>query len=259
VNYKQDNWEEILPAAEFSYNNSLQGSTGYTPFQLDNGHHPRTPLSLTNEKKNTTNVKAAQELLEHWTEMMNVAKDSLVNAQEKQSDQANKKRRYLELDEGDLVLLNTANLTPQENRKRPSKKLTSKFMGPFKIIKKISTTAYRLELPETLRIHPVFHISLLKPYYPNEDNEATETIQNITNETPEEQEVEAILDKRTYYRRLQYLVKWKGHPLHDATWEPLKNLENYKDLVKEFEKGGETVLNGGECKGIIEPRGTMHV
>ncbi|CAG8806457.1 7572_t:CDS:1, partial [Racocetra persica] len=101
-------------------------------------------------------------------------------------------------------------------------------------------------LPETLRIYPVFHISLLKPYYSNEDKETTELIQNITNETLEEQEVEAILDKRTYYHYLQYLVKWKGHPLYDATWESLTNLKNYKDLVKEFKKTSETILNGGE-------------
>ncbi|CAG8851048.1 28331_t:CDS:1, partial [Racocetra persica] len=43
----------------------------------------------------------------------------------------------------------------------------------------------------------------------------------------------------------------KDHPLYDATWEPLTNLKNYKDLVKEFEKTGETVLNEEECKGII--------
>ncbi|CAG8838258.1 34571_t:CDS:1, partial [Racocetra persica] len=68
----------------------------------------------------------------------------------------------------------------------------------------------------------------------------------IATKDPEEHEVKAILDKRTYYCCLQYLVKWKGHLLYDATWEPLTNLENYKDLIKEFEKTGETVLNRGE-------------
>ncbi|CAG8836435.1 14092_t:CDS:1, partial [Racocetra persica] len=174
----------------------------------------------------------------HWTEIMNVAKDALINTQEKQTEQANKRRHYLELKEGDLVMLNTANLTPQESRKRPSKKLISKFMGPFKIIQKISTTAYRLELPKTLRIYLVFHISLLKPYHSNEfkNKEITEPIQNIANKTPQEYEVKAILDKRTYYCRLQYLMKWKGYLLYDVTWESLNKLDNYRDLVKEFEK-----------------------
>ncbi|CAG8795620.1 4262_t:CDS:2, partial [Racocetra persica] len=179
----------------------------------------------------------AQELFEHWTEIINIAKDSLVNAQEKQSDQANKKRRYLELNEGDLVLLNSTNIIPQKSAKRASKKLIAKLIGPFKIVQKISAVTYRLKLPETLCIHPVFHISLLKPYYPSKfRDEVRKEPPEIATEDPEEHEVKAILDKRTYYR----------HPLYDATWEPLTNLENYKDLVKEFEKTGETVLNGGE-------------
>ncbi|CAG8638836.1 10801_t:CDS:1 [Scutellospora calospora] len=65
VNYKQDNWVDILLATEFSYNNLLQESTGYTPFQLDNGYHSRTSLSLINKKINPMNIKATQELLEH--------------------------------------------------------------------------------------------------------------------------------------------------------------------------------------------------
>ncbi|CAG8754581.1 6705_t:CDS:1, partial [Racocetra persica] len=145
-------------------------------------------------------------------------KDSLVNAQEKQSDQANKKRRYLELNKGDLVLLNLTNIIPQKSTKRASKKLIAKFIGPFKIGQKILAVIYRLKLPETLRIHLVFHVSLLKPYYPSEfRDEVRKKPPEIATEGPEEHEVKAILDKRTYYRRLQYLVKWKGHPLYDAT------------------------------------------
>ncbi|CAG8674505.1 106_t:CDS:1, partial [Racocetra persica] len=187
----------------------------------------------------------AQELFEYWTEIINIAKDLLVNAQEKQSDQTNKKRRYLELNEGDLVLLNLTNIILQKSAKRASKKLIAKLIGPFKIVQKISAVTYRLKLPETLRIHPVFHISLLKPYYPSEfRDEVRKEPPEIATKDLKEHEVEAILDKRTYYCHLQYLVKWKDHPLYDATWELLTNLENYKDLVKEFEKTSETVLNG---------------
>ncbi|CAG8795814.1 18791_t:CDS:2, partial [Racocetra persica] len=139
-------------------------------------------------------------------------KDSLVNTQEKQGDQANKKRRYLELNEGDLLLLNLTNIISQKSTKRASKKLIAKLIGTFKIFK----DEVRKEPPE------------------------------IATEDPEEHKVEAILDKRIYYCHLQYLVKWKGHSLYDATWELLTNLENYKDLVKEFKKTGETVLNRGE-------------
>ncbi|CAG8849700.1 31798_t:CDS:1, partial [Racocetra persica] len=65
-------------------------------------------------------------------------KDLLVNAQEKQSDQANKKQRYLELNERDLVLLNLTNIILQKSAKKASKKLIAKLIGPFKIVQKIS-------------------------------------------------------------------------------------------------------------------------
>ncbi|CAG8784238.1 14282_t:CDS:2, partial [Racocetra persica] len=105
--------------------------------------------------------------------------------------------------------------------KRASKKLIAKLIGPFKIVQKISAVTYRLKLLETLRIHPVFYVFLLKPYYPSEfRDEVRKEPPEIATEDPEEHEVKAILDKRTYYHRLQ--------------------------LGKEFEKTGETVLNGGE-------------
>src|ERR1041384_1175447 len=98
---------------------------------------------------------------------------------------------------------------------------------------------YKLDLPNTLKIHPVFHISLLKPYY-----ESPETFNRtipptaeiiIENDIPhEEYEVEKILDVKTYHKRKHYLILWKGYPLHDATWEPIKNLTHCQDLLKEF-------------------------
>ena len=54
-------------------------------------------------------------------------------------------------------------------------------------------------------------------------------------DTEPEYEVEAILDKRTFHRQVQYLVKWVRYPAHDASWEPIKNLSNSMDLVTDFE------------------------
>ncbi|CAG8812119.1 6242_t:CDS:1, partial [Racocetra persica] len=111
------------------------------------------------------------------------------------------------LNEENLVLLNLTNIIPQKSAKRVSKKLITKLIGPFKIVQKISAVTYRLKLLETLCIHPVFYISLLKPYYPSEfRDEVRKEHPKIATEDPEKHEVEAILDKRTYYRRLQYLV-----------------------------------------------------
>jgi hypothetical protein len=170
--------------------------------------------------------------------MMKIAKDSLMEAQDRQTKYANQHRRHQEFKEGDQVLLSMCNINNPVDRQRPTKKLTNRFAGPYTITKAISATAYKLDLPATMKIHPVFHISLLKPYHlsPNDFERSTPPPAIITPESDhEEYEVETILDKRILRNRPQYLIKWMGYPLHDATWEPLENLENAKETIKEFE------------------------
>jgi hypothetical protein len=235
TSYKQDNWDEYLPAAEFAYNNSKQASTGYTPFELDHGQHPNTPVTLTKESE----VPAANEFLQHWTSMIEIAKDTLREAQERQVKYANKHRRYLTFKQGDQVLLSLKNTYNPIDRNRPTKKLTPRFAGLYTVTQVISSTAYKLDLPSNMKIHPVFHISLLKPYQVS-NNEFLRPIPPpaivLPNTEQEEYEVENILDKRTLRKKPQYLIKWLGYPLHDATWEPLENLGNAREKVKEYEE-----------------------
>lgn len=234
--YKQDNWDEYLPAAEFAYNNSKQPSTEHTPFELDCGQHPTTPSSLA-AKKNTQ-VPAVDDFLSHWSTMIQIAKDNLMIAQERQVKYANQHRRYEKFKVGDKVLLSTQHINSPIDKNRPTKKLAPKYIGPYKIVTAISTTAYKLDLPENLKIHPVFHISLLKHYQETSENFSRPTPPPtiIIPETEEEEyEVEAILDKKFVRKKPYYLVKWKGYPLHDATWEPVEHLKNTTEKVKAFE------------------------
>src|SRR3954466_9025753 len=90
-NYNQDQWDEYLPAVEFAYNNSKQASTGFTPFELDYGQHPNTPLTMTTN--NQTNVKTAEEFVKHWNNNIIMAKDALIAAQERQAKYANQHRQ----------------------------------------------------------------------------------------------------------------------------------------------------------------------
>lgn len=141
-----------------------------------------------------------------------------------------------ELKAGDLVWLNAKYITT----KRPSKKLDQKRLGPYPVDKVISSHAYRLKLPQSLRfIHPVFHVSLLEPCRQN-------TIQNRTHPPPlpvevdgqTEYEVSAILDARRSRGKLQYYVQWKGYDGHaeSATWEPSENVSNATALVNAFHR-----------------------
>ncbi|MBW0557028.1 hypothetical protein O181_096743 [Austropuccinia psidii MF-1] len=121
---------------------------------------------------------------------------------------------------------------------RPTKKLSERWLGPFAILKKVSTDAYHLKLPSQWKsIHPVFHISLLEPV-------KTSIIPNLHKEPPcpiiteeeEEWEVSRILDSKPKRRKLWYLVEWKGFSQDSerSTWGPAENLKNCPELVKNF-------------------------
>ena len=77
--YKQDKWNDYLPAAEFTYNNSKQASTGFSLFELDCGFNPLTLITMTGK---TSKVEAADKFLEHWNTIIQTAKDNLCEAQE---------------------------------------------------------------------------------------------------------------------------------------------------------------------------------
>jgi hypothetical protein len=97
-----------------------------------------------------------------------------------------------------------------------------------------------------MKVHPVFHISKLKKYVPNDDIRFP-IRKHVIRPPPamidgqEEYEVEEIVDKRIRKSRtgktqsVEYLVKWKGYPSCDNTWEPLSNLTNAKEAIEEYE------------------------
>jgi len=126
---------------------------------------------------------------------------------------------------------------------RRTRKLSERFVGPFRIKKVVNDNAYELELPPRWRIHPVINVSQLKEYhdgtaaFPDLPTPLTRPPPVAVEEEGEpEWEVESILDHRRQGRRktLQYLVRWKGYPLHEATWEPIEVLDGALELVTEY-------------------------
>src|SRR5262249_89627 len=134
---------------------------------------------------------------------------------------------------GDQVWLLRRHITTT----RPSNKLDYKRLGPFPITAKIGKAAFRLQLPSSMKIHPVFHVSLLEPFHAND---ITARVQHppppVIIDGHEEFEAEAILDSRVRYRKLQYLVHWKDWPISSRTWEPPEHLTNAQDLVDAFHR-----------------------
>ena len=140
---------------EFAYNNAVHSSTGFTPFYLCYGRHSVNPANLLIQVE--TKNEAADEFIGQLCKDVDHAIQNLRNAQERQKKYADKKRRDMEFNIGDEVLLSTRNLTPIMTTGE-SHKLGALYIGPFKVIQKF-TSSYKLELPGHMKIHPIFHVS----------------------------------------------------------------------------------------------------
>ena len=130
-------------------------------------------------------------------------------------------------------MLSTKNLKTT----RPYKKLNNKFHGLFMVKRQLGKQAYVLDLPQQYWVHPVFHVSLLKPAPPNMRTIEPLPPVMITEDRDkhEEYEVEAILASKFTHRKLKYQVKWKGYS--DTTWEPAEIIQNdVPDMVQVFHR-----------------------
>jgi hypothetical protein len=160
-------------------------------------------------------------------------KEELVRAQENYKKAVDQKRKEQPtFHPGDSVWLLRKNI----RTKRPSGKLDYKKIGPFKISKQINPVSYQLQLPPTLRIHDVFHVSLLEPHTPSTiPGRETPPAPPIDIQGTPEFEVSQILDSRlTKKGKKHYLVSWKGYGPSEATWEPEENLVHYARRLQEF-------------------------
>jgi len=148
------------------------------------------------------------------------------------------------------VLLSTQHLSLKD--KDRTKKLLPRFIGPFSVKRIISPVAYELELPSTMHIHPVFHVSKLKLLKPRDitsfpastaadPNNVSRPPPELINEDGEEEwEVEKIVNRRTIkqknnIQRIEYLVSWKGYPEWEMTWEPASHLKRAIKAIAAYE------------------------
>jgi len=160
----------------------------------------------------------------------------LKKSQEEMRKYADRKRSNVEeYRVGDWVLLSTKDLKYQM-KERQSEKLMERFVGPYQVKRIILTNTIELDLPSTVKIHPVVNISRVCRYKDQVKGQKKERLALIIIEEKEEYEVEKILNKKKLRGKDQYLVQWKGYMAEEDTWEPRENLGNMEDLVKEFKE-----------------------
>ena len=231
---RQNEWEKWLPFVEIAINNSASSTTGQSPYFANYGFHPQFK-GVRQIEERESNVPTAAQFVNEIQENIKEMKVRMQGAIDRQKLHADKKQRELIFQEGDLVKLNTRNLPIILG----VRKLTDRFSRPFKIEKKISNSAYKLKLPSTYKIHPVFHVSQLEPVkvsqlFPREEEKAAPPVVPAENNSSDEWEIEKILGERKRYRRKEYLIKWKGYPPEENSWVPEYNLTNAQEVLDEF-------------------------
>jgi len=164
--WDQDNWVELLPFAEFCYNNIVHSATKLTPFFVAYQQHPQNNFKHPEEADHESNNPEAVKTVETLEAMRSAMRENMEAAQRRMVKYFNLKVAEKEptFKVGDWVMVNAKNI----KTRHPTKKLDYKLRGKFRIKRLIGTNAYELELPpSTGKIHPVFHISLLEPYHLN--------------------------------------------------------------------------------------------
>jgi hypothetical protein len=226
----QTDWDEYLAVAEFAMNNAGNQSIQNTVFMLNYGQHPDTPEVVGLRSRNP----AVNKFVGKWSEQLTRAKRCIEAAQQRQKQQADKRRSPApEFTPVDEVLVQTKHFKLHEGI-RP--KLAPRYLGPFKVLENIgpANLAYRLELPQGMqRVHPVFPVSSLKRYL-RSGNYKPPPPQEIIDDEPE-YEVDWTADTSGTGSRRKYKVYWTGYPdlFH---WEPLRNLKNCQEKINEFWK-----------------------
>ena len=161
-NYQQDNWYTLLLLAEFAYNNTLSTTTGISPFFANKGYHP----NLTIHPEWDLASSWARDLVVNLDELHQELKSTISKAQLQYQGPTDAKRSpapNFTIGEQAFIKAKFFHTT------RPSHKLSNKFLGPFEILAKASTHSFTLQLPDTFwGVHPVFHVSMLEPTFPNE-------------------------------------------------------------------------------------------
>jgi transposase InsO family protein len=237
-----DDWDTLLPMAEFAINNARHTSTGFSPFFLNYGRHPRTPFD--NRFPSVQSVPAAEARHAVLHEALTRARVAINEAQQRQQHAYNRGKKPASYTVGDLVLLSSKHLY-----RGPKTKLMPRWLGPFTVDHVVGPNAVRLTLPSDWRVHPTFHVSLLKPFVAGDrpmphvpratgvDSAGFPTFIAERLVAHRDVPLDSPYNLRTRRKprgmRREYLVRWQGLSAADDSWELASKLD--RKLISEYE------------------------
>ena len=160
-NYQQDNWSDLLPLAEFAYNNAPSATTGVSPFFANKGYHP----NITVHPERDLSSAWAREYTVDLESLHQYLHEERAAAQKRYQGPADARRSPApNFKVGDQVYVKAKYFRSTQ----PSKKLSEKNLGPYPIIAQVGTLSFTIRLPDSMRaVHLVFHVSQLEPATPN--------------------------------------------------------------------------------------------
>jgi ribosomal protein L21E len=223
-------WEEYLHLVEFAYNNSYHASSKFSPFEVLYGRKCNTPISWSSP---VDRIMLGPELLKEMELTVKQVQQNLKEAQDRQKSYADLKRTFREFEVGDHVYVK---VKPRKSSLRlgSSVKLSPRYCGPFEILARIGPVAYQLALPANIRVHNVFHVSLLKKYVHDATHVIDWTDIQVEPEGDFQVEPECIIDTREHVLRnrtiRQVKVQWRHLSPAEATWE----MEDYTRVAYPF-------------------------
>jgi hypothetical protein len=213
-------WDECLPLAEFSYNNSYQESIKMAPFEALYGRRCRTPLNWSEPGEK---YFFGPDLVKDAEEKVQVIQQNLQMAQSRQKSYADKRRRSLIFHVGDHVYLK---VSPMKGVTRfgVKGKLAPRYVGPFSVLERCGLVAYKVQLPESLSaVHNVFHVSQLKKCLRLPKQVVDVSDVNLEPDLTYSEHPIRVLDQKDRVTRRKiikfYKVQWNQHSEDEATWE----------------------------------------
>jgi hypothetical protein len=213
-------WEDSLPYAEFSYNNSYQASLKMSSYEALYGKKCRTLLMWSEVRDR---IIEKPDFIAAAEDKVAEIRENLKEAQSRQKSYAGKRRCAISFDVGDHVYLKVSPIRGTR-RFQVRGKLAPRFIGPFPILKKVEAVAYKIRLPDEMSgIHDVFHVSQLRKCLRVPEEQVVQDSIDLQEDLRYQEVPVRILDKVTRRTRTSsvtiYRVQWSRHTEAEATWE----------------------------------------